>query len=410
MRKRLRSLGFYRNVVVLGLSSSIMSFGSLMWVFFIPIILGHLLLPFYIGAIYSLGYGLGAIMPIFAGTMIDRYGRKNVIILAGLLSMVGVALMGILASSLLLVIPFLVDMGIGTPLSKVAGQAMIMDSTPEKERGAGFGAFFQLAGLPGTVAPLVGGILLSGNMTSAMFYVSAALMGVGLAIRALFLQDKTGPMRPETRFSGALSENSSRLSKLVRDSWDSMKQLLSNRMLLALALSYSIYNFFVSPGSTFVVPLYAKQVLQLSDAQIGIMFGVMNFFVTQLSIPFGKLADKIGRQQTIVISWLGEMGFMMIWIYSFSSGFPLVTFSLWVLFASMDTPAEYALLGTITEGEPRGRSLGFFNSLTAAVLVPSAFLAGVLYSASPMFPFFANLALGIFCLYFFVSILMRTKL
>jgi len=113
------------------------------------------------------------------------------------------------------------------------------------------------------------------------------------------------------------------------------------------------------------------------------------------AIPFGKMADRFGRIETVVVSWIGEMGFMMLFAYSISPVMSLVSYCIWVAFGSMDAPALEAILGSTTRIETRGLSLGFFNTFATLVAIPSRVATGVLYSVAPKLPFFANLSVDL---------------
>lgn len=93
---------------------------------------------------------------------------------------------------------------------------------------------------------------------------------------------------------------------------------------------------------------------------------------------------------------------MMVFAYSFSPVLALVSFSLWMFFGAMDSPALMALLGDISAGESRGITLGFFGTFTNILAVPALFFTGAFFSIAHVLPFYANLAIGIVSLGFFV--------
>ncbi|MDG6985008.1 MAG: MFS transporter, partial [Nitrososphaerota archaeon] len=103
-------LGFERNIVILGLSSTLGSFGNLLWFFFLPIILeGQGLSPIGIGTVYSVAALVSVGIQIPAGAiLVDRWGRKRTIVLGGLLSSISVAAMGVSSGLLATVTAYIV--------------------------------------------------------------------------------------------------------------------------------------------------------------------------------------------------------------------------------------------------------------------------------------------------------------
>jgi MFS family permease len=174
-------------------------------------------------------------------------------------------------------------------------------------------------------------------------------------------------------------------------------------------VAYGIYNALLFQSS-FVIPLYSQSVLELSPVQIGFMFSVFVVFDALFALPYGKLADCFGHTRTILVSWVAEMGWMMVFVYSTGPLMAFVAFSLWVAFGSLDGPALQAVLGKLTKTERRGFSLGFFNTFALAIVIPAELVTGALYSISSRLPFFANLLLDLVALALFLFFLRSRRL
>lgn len=393
-------LGFERNIVILGLSSALGSFGNLLWFFFLPIIFeSQGLSPIGIGTVYSIAALVSVGIQIPAGAiLVDRWGRKRTIVLGGLLSTISVAAIG-LSSNLLTTVTAYIVWALAARFTGLARNALIMDSAPQQRRASGFGAFLQLAGLAATASPLIGSLFLLRNEQYVIFVASALLTLGSTLVRATLLRE--APRRPGAR-NNAAENKASGIGTSLREG---LSSIVSSRTVIALTLAYAFYNLFLSSGSnTFalVVSLYSKDALHLEPFYIGLMFGLANLFATQFSILFGKLADRYPRERIIVLSWLAEMAFMMVFAYSYSPVLALSSFSLWMFFGAMDSPALMALIGDISPSEKRGITLGFFGTFTNILAVPALFFTGVLFSISHVLPFYANLSIGLLSLGFFV--------
>jgi MFS family permease len=399
-------LGFERNVVVLGLTSTFGSFGNLLWFFFLPIIFeSQGLAPTGIGVVYSITALISVVIQIPIGAIfVDGWGRKKTIVLGGFISAASVAAIGLSRSLLTTVVAFVVWGTAGGSFTGLAISALIMDSVPKQRLASGFGAFFQLAGLAATASPLIGSFFLLRSDQYIIFTVSALLTLSSAVVRGLLLRE--APRRADAQ-KGA----GSRASNFAATLKQGLSSIVKSRTILALTLSYAFYNLFLSSGSnTFalVVSLYSRDALHLEPFYIGLMFALANLFMTQFSILFGKLADRYSRTKIIAVSWVTEMVFMMVFAYSFSPAMALASFGLWMFFGAMDDPALMALIGDISSSERRGITLGFFGTFTSILAVPALFFTGVLFSISHILPFYANLAIGVVSLGFFVqSFLMR---
>lgn len=392
--------GIHRNVYVLGLTSSAATFGNTLWVFLFPVLLQQEgLSPLWTGIVYSLNVLTGAVVQVPIGVFVDRFGRKPAIVAGTIVPIFFALIMAFSSSAVVSAGAFILLLPIGRTLFDIGKWVMIADSAGERAA-TSFGAFTTMAGWASIPAPFVGGLFLFKARTE-VFLLSCVLYAVAAAGRAAFLKEtlhkdgeaESTAVRREARPFG-------NLRSLLRD-------VLSNRVLLFLTAAYSIYNLFLSQIS-FVVPLYSEESLKFTTAQVGLYFSVFLLVDSQSRIFFGKMADKFGYERVIVLSWLGEMAFMMAFAYSAGFLVAMVVFSAWVAFGAMDGPAISALVSRVTKAETRGTSVGVFDTLPTLLLVPAQFASSILFAFSPRLPFVANLVFGLAALALFLRFLRRT--
>ena len=126
---------------------------------YLPLLLDErtdLSLPF-IGVIVSLWVGIGVIVCIFYGKIINRFGRKNVIIL----SYITIGFMGVFLSiftNVLIIIIIIVLLGIATFLSYPALFSFISEVTDENMEGKMFGYILSLELAGGAIILFLSGI------------------------------------------------------------------------------------------------------------------------------------------------------------------------------------------------------------------------------------------------------------
>ncbi len=396
LRDSTSALGINRNVLVLGMSSALGTFSNMLWFFFLPILFrtqgaGAL----QIGLIYSVTTLLSALLQMPFGTFVDRYGRKTSIVLGGLVQFSSVLLLAVIPGSLAATLGYIFFAGVGGVLSELGRTALITDSIPAERLAVSFGSWKTMAGSIAVVAPVLGGFIIQTHGMREVLLASSGLLLTVVFSRAALLKETL--KRTSGTHNIAISPSS--LFKGLAE----FRGLLHERSLLLFAGAYGIYNALLFQSS-FVVPLYSQSVLGLSPVQIGLMFSVFVIFDAVLALPYGKLADHFGRVRIILVSWVAEMIWMMVFAYSAGPIMAMVAFSLWVAFGSLDGPALQAVLGRLTRTERRGLSLGFFNTFALAIVIPAELITGALYSVSNRLPFFANLlidvvALGLFLLF-----------
>lgn len=396
------ALGINRNVLVLGISSAIGTFSNMLWYFFLPILLraqGTGALE--IGVIYSVGTLTSALLQIPAGSFADRYGRKTSIVLGGFVQFSSVLLLAAAPGPLAAALAYISFSGVGGVISELGRTALITESVPAEQLAVSFGSWKTMAGSIALVAPVLGGFIIQTHGMREVFLVSSGLLLVVIFSRAVFLRETFKGTSDISKIAKSASSHFSGLAEF--------HTLLHERLLLLFAVAYGIYNALLFQSS-FVIPLYSQNVLGLSPVQIGLMFSVFVIFDAVFALPYGKLADYFGHTRTILVSWVAEMVWMMVFAYSASPLTALVAFSFWVAFGSLDGPALQAVLGTLTKTERRGFSLGFFNTFALAIVIPAELITGALYSVSSRLPFFANLLIDLIALGIFLFFLRSRKL
>ncbi len=395
-----------RNVLVLGISSMVATFGSYTWTYFLPLYFSkdfNASAPV-IGLVYTawlIMTGLGAAP---AGALADKYGRKMIIVLAGLISSLGVFLLAFSHSFILDAIAFPLT-GLGTSFLSVQN-VMIAESVEAKKRGSAFGKFLTLSYALRSFSPFIGGVLLSRSESyffPLLFLFGGALAGISTIVRLFFARETLPKLRDETSLLLTDQKKSSSY-------FQSISKIFTNRILLTLILVYSLYNLLVDQGS-YILPLYGQYQLNLNPETLGILFGVITAISGFAPLYFGRLSDQIGRLKTIALSWIGESSTIFIFVFAPRGDLivALIGIAIWSTFGVMDAPAVNAWLADATDAKGRGLSMGSFYSASFLVAVPFFSVAGFLYAIDPKFPFYANSIIGVFALVLLIG-LTRSKI
>ncbi|MDG6998189.1 MAG: MFS transporter, partial [Nitrososphaerota archaeon] len=109
---------------------------------------------------------------------------------------------------------------------------------------------------------------------------------------------------------------------------------------------------------------------------------------------------RIGRRKTIIISWIGEISVVYVFVFAPRSipAVAILGIAFWMLFGVMDGPALNAWVAESSDPKSRGLSMGMFYSITLLPTVPALLLSGYLFSIIPQLPFYANSVIGVVAL------------
>jgi MFS family permease len=374
----------------MGLSSMLATFGNTLWFYFLPVYYANQFRAnsYQISAIYAAWIAISAFGSSPAGALADRFGRKKIIVLSSLISATSIFILAFSPDFLLAAIALPIS-GLGSSFFMVSN-TLIAESVQTQRRGAAFGSFSTLSTLAAAFSPILGGITISKNGYFPLFLVGGILTLVAAAARVVYLKE-TLPIGKR--------QNSSQnfLGRYVI----ALKGIGRNRMLLILLLAYSVYNIFAEQNS-FLTPLYASKILRYDSITSGALFSVLLAVVALSRYPFGRLSDRIGREKTVVISWIGEILSVYLFVFAMSPSIAFLGIGIWMLFGVMDSPAINAWVAETADPQFRGFSMGVFYSLTFIPTIPALLVSGYLFAIKPQFPFYANTVISIAALLFLI--------
>jgi len=232
-------------------------------------------------AIYSLVQFI--FNPIF-GSLSDKHGRRNVILITLLLNASGYIIFAFTHSFLMLVISRVVA-GVGGSSIGVA-QAYIADVTTKEDRSKGMGLIGVAFGLGFVFGPIMGGVL------SHFGYMATGFAAAGFSLTAFLFSLFLLPESLTTEKKELVTK------RKIFDS-ASFKKVLSNRLISVVIFLFFIVTFSVANiYGTFA--LLGHYQYGFSDMQNGMVFGIMGIIgaVVQGGL-IGRLAKKYSDQKLI---------------------------------------------------------------------------------------------------------------
>jgi DHA1 family multidrug resistance protein-like MFS transporter len=318
------------------------------------------------------------------GGLTDRFGRKPVMVLGLLLSAGAPLVMAVLRTPVLFVPLRLLD-GMGSAAIWPAAAAVIADRTPPDRRATGMG-MLNVAFLAGVAAGPALGLFVAGFAGDfrAGFYLASALMVVAAILAALLVpggHDGHGASGPPV---GYHPEIRPAYLSVVTESFRASPALFS---LYLVAFVQMLGVGLLIP----IAAIYAKQVVGLSEHEIGMLFLLIVASVALATIPGGWLADRVGKMSLVKLGMvLGAAGMWLVPLSSRLPGLVLAAVLLGLSYA-LSFPAFLALVSEMAPPGRLGLAIGASETVQGLGIVLGPLVGGVLWDAvGPQAPFVAS--------------------
>jgi MFS family permease len=129
-----------------------------------------------------------------------------------------------------------------------------------------------------------------------------------------------------------------------------------------------------------------------------LLFVLMSAAASAISVPAGKLSDKIGRKPVLAIGWLlfGAMcaGFLLFPVeYAIPASFAL--FGIYGLHYGIVTTIQSPLVADLSPKRIRGSAIGLYQTVIGLCALPAGVIAGMLWEVNPVIPFLTGLCISI---------------
>lgn len=271
--------------------------------FFIRASFGIMLatLPIYLKITHTfIGYGLVASASplfemgtvLFIGAVVDRFGRK-IVLLIGLLG--AAVLLFLLTMTTNLYVIFLINAGHGMAAGAilVASLALLTDYAPEHHRGREMGAFDAFNLLGWVVGYAIGALFL--DLLKASLWESFLIAGVMALVGLVYsLVNIAEPKKHDI------------LSKKIR--FDSIIGVLRQRSVLLLTLPWFIVFMIIGSVLTFLTVSTSQGVLSISPVVLSAVIAGAGIFLVGTQVFYGWLSDRFGRLRVMAVGTIGFIG------------------------------------------------------------------------------------------------------
>ncbi len=333
-----------------------------------------------IAATMSLLVSIFAICQFFAapifGTLSDRFGRKPILLISLLGSVIGYLLLGIGGALWILFLGRIID-GI-TAGNQSALFAYISDTTEPHERGKWFGYLGGANGLGFMVGPAIGGLLGAKSITLP-FYVTAIITFISIACIFIFV--------PE---SLTTEKRTKQITWKSFNTFTHLKEIFSIKTAKSLIIMGAF--FYIGLGIwQFNASIFLKDVFKWGPEFIGgvfVLVGICDILSRVIILP--QMLKKYSEQTVGIIGLLGlvvGLGLLFISAFITSVFFIVGAVACIVLGEGLFDPSYNARLSNTVTEDKQGLLQGTSQSLRALyhVLVPLGAAAIYSYNKATVF-------------------------
>lgn len=346
------------------------------------------LLPFYASEFGAGSTALGVLVASFAfmqfiftpilGRVSDTMGRRPILLLSILTSVISFLLFALADSYLILLLSRIVA-GLATELG--VAQAYMSDITSLQDRTAGMGRIGAAHGAGFIIGPAIGGFLSTYHYSTAGF-VAAALALINLAFAFLFLPES----KPAESSPNGSSDGPGRLTRILRFLASPTIGLLLI-ILFIMSLAFSAFPV--------IMPLLAISLFGLSSSDMSLFFvyiGVVQIIFQGVIV--GRLAARLGEAQLVPIgALLMTLGVLFMAIFPHLLLF-LVLSTIMVSGIGVLSTTIPSFISKRTARHEQGQILGVTQSISSIARVPGPIIGGLFYEfAGIQAPFYLSATL-----------------
>ena len=337
------------------------------WPLFVTSVLGAPMSA--LGFIDGLGEAIVSISQAVSGYISDRIRKRKIFVwigyLFGSLSRVGYAISSVWQH----LIPFRILDRAGK-IRSAPRDAIIADISTKENRGKNFGLLRAMDNL-GAVCGIIVCILFFKLLGYRNLFLLAAIPSVIGASLIFHLIREKKPA--DIKIYKGLS----------------LKDLDKNFKLFLLLSSF----FALGSFSYSFLLIYAKE-FGFQTAFVPVLYLVFTAVASIFSVPFGKLSDKIGRKQVLMLSYI-FWGLVCLSFIFFRSHLAIIlTFVLYGLHKGALEPVQKTFVSELSPIKYRASSLGGFQMAVGLCALPASLIAGVLWDKISIFmPFYFSLSL-----------------
>lgn len=296
-----------------------------------------------------------------SGSLSDKFRKRKIFVLIGYgLSTISKPFFAFASSWLDAFIVRAVDR-IGKGVRTAPRDALIADSVSESISGKAFGIHRTIDQLGAIVGPLVAFAILQTMDIQAVFLISLIPGAIAVIILIFFVKEvAVKKLASSTTIFGN-----------IRDLVKANKPFVILTIITGL-FSLGAFNF------SFIL-LRASE-LGVDQSYIPIVYAAINIAHTIIGIPAGILADKIGKEKVLLISYIIFAISSILMVVSFNNvAFAYILAAIFGLYVGISETVQRAIIPRYVSTELRGTAYGFYSLVIGVCFFASNITFGFIW-------------------------------
>jgi Arabinose efflux permease len=352
------------NIILLGLVSFFTDLSTEMVYPLIPLYLTSAFgaTPAIVGIIEGFAESLASLLKVFSGYVSDRVQKKKALAFSGYSTGLLYKLVLLLAGSWTGVLVARIIDRFGKGIRTAPRDVLVSESADKKKMGKAFGVHKALDMAGSALGILITYFLLrisSGTFNYKYIFVLSIIPALLGLCMFFFLKEKKVQRQPKQRVPF----------------WNNFKNINGQ-----LKLYLVVVGLFTLGNSSNSFLLLKAKATGFDDTNVVLLYFIFNAIASVLSVPFGKLSDKVGRKKLLVSGYtvfaMCYLGFAL----AISQLQMILVFVLYGAYTAMVAGVERAYIAEMAPLELKGTMLGLHSTVTGIALLPASVIAGLLWS------------------------------
>ena len=355
--------GGMRNVMALGVVSFFTDFSTEMVLGVLPLFIVSSLgaSRAFLGVIEGSSELTSYAFRMVSGSLSDKVGKRKIFVIAGYsLSTITKPLF---AASSGWFDAFIVRFGdrMGKGLRTAPRDALIADSVQESRAGKAFGLHRTIDQSGAIIGPVAAFALLQFTDIRGIFLISLIPGAIAVLILVFFVKEVA------IRRSLARTDILSNIDRVIR----------GNRAFILLLIITGIFGI---GAFNFSFILLRASDLGISDTFIPLVYATINVVHTAVGIPFGILADKVGKEKVLIIGYsVFAISTVLMLLFSGNPFYAYILAAIFGLYMGISETAQRAVVPEYVVSELRGTAYGLYNVVIGATFFVANVIFGFLW-------------------------------
>ena len=369
-----------RNIFFLGLISFFTDLSTEMVYPLIPLYLVSSMgaTPALVGIIEGIAESLASLLKVYSGYLTDKFQKKKTIAFLGYSTGILYKVALIFASSWVGILCARVIDRIGKGFRTAPRDVLVSESVNKNNMGKAFGLHKALDMLGAAIGILIVYFILRAANEDYdykhLFAISIIPAVLGLSM-FFFVKQKRKLQHEKKR----------------EPFWKNIKKVDGQLKLYLLV----VFIFTLGNSSNTFLLLKAKST-GFDNISVILLYFIYNIVASLLSMPLGKLSDKIGRKNLLVPGYIAFAVCYLGFAFADTQVSMTAVFVLYGVYTAMIAGVERAFVAEISPAELKGTMLGLHSTVAGIALLPASVIAGLLWTtfgAIVPFVFGASLSL-----------------